>query len=312
MVETEERKLPVFKTVGRAYWFLFKNFFEILRVSWFGVLIYVALFGLAFFAVSFYAQFSSLNPFSENRTVILFAAWIGAVFLIQIMLVMAIMRVFFDRPRGSGFIYLRFGVPEARFIAFDMIWLLIVAAIMTVYFLTYWGLTLILPPALSYFILLFDNVIILIQQSAAMVAILSILYVITAIVLAVALMAPLIIIGMRFAIAQSTIMAEDKIGLMRTWRLTQGNFWRLLGAYILAWIPLLGFEALQRAFLPMEFEKKILSIPPGNLDMLRALVTPTDIVELIGVAFVSYLTLWAVMGGVSGAAYRALAAPVNE
>ena len=50
--------------------------------------------------------------------------------------------------------------------------------------------------------------------------------------------------GVRLSLSAPLVFAEKRIDMVDAWRLTQGVFWRTLGAYIVAWFVALGFVFL--------------------------------------------------------------------
>lgn len=76
--------------------------------------------------------------------------------------------------------------------------------------------------------------------ASVLLELLSLLVGATAILLAPLVLLPLMIgvfvfVGVRFSLASPLTFERGRIDLMGSWRLTQGRFWRLLGAYLLAY-----------------------------------------------------------------------------
>lgn len=156
-------------------------------------------------ASSFAASLGHVLPL-----VLVFAA---CVLLLQMILSTAILRAVL-RPAESAFGYLRLSIDELRQFGLALI---VLAA-----FLAYTFAVLIV----SAFVLSILGSLIGGAQSPAVLGALSF------VILVVAYLYP----AVRLSLAPAMTLADGRISFLRAWRLTEGRFWPLLGAYLIAFL----------------------------------------------------------------------------
>ncbi len=107
----ERRKLPVFKTIWLAYREFIRNFFEVVRMSWFPLLIISVFISATIFG--FRGQLMEMNEqqFSDDSSLFFGLSYLGACFTLSV-LIIGLARVFLDEPRSTSWIYFSIGLPE--------------------------------------------------------------------------------------------------------------------------------------------------------------------------------------------------------
>lgn len=236
-------KVPVFWSVGAAYSFLFNNFFEIIRLIW----LPVAIIGIGT-GVLFYTVFagsvpsgSTQLPFDETIELIdeyanIIAAFGVAAFLMIFVITMAPYRIYFDLPRGESIFYLRFGLPEFRYFIFTILFQILLGLVTVLFgLLTEFLVPIFGGPSGSSLEISAYVPIIPAQISEQQMSSAALVYTLLILLQVVAL----IYLSIRLSLAPAIIAAERKVGLIRSWRLTRGNFWRIFIGLILLVISIL-------------------------------------------------------------------------
>ncbi len=233
-------KLPVVRTIARAYGSLFENPGLFARA------------GSAWMAIAYAAQLAS------GLLAVRFAGTI-AHFLALTAFAVVWHRGILLGERPSGLVYLRIGKEEVRYF---LLGLLLTAAI--------------LAPAIA------------VQQWAVAVAphargLFAIL--IMAGLLAV-LAATLTVVTRLTLVYPATAIGAFALGFERSWRLTRGNTWRILGGAVLATLPWTAISMILNTMV------KGLAVDPGGVTA-AALVLAVEIVVsfaqiAVCAAFLSY------------------------
>jgi hypothetical protein len=145
------------------------------------------------------------------------------VLLFGVVLTCAVYRAMVQ-PSANGFGYLRFGGDEIRLIALGIVYFIMafVAVLVLVLLGGFLG-------ALLYFLLAKGG------QGGGWIAL-------VAVAAGVALVCTSIWVAVRLSLAWPISFAEKRIAIFDSWRLTRGNFWSLLGTYLLSWIFALIFS----------------------------------------------------------------------
>lgn len=200
-------KIPVIGTVSRAYGFLLGEIATIVRLVWAPVL---AGAGLAYLYMPTVLQAQAAGQSAGVDPGQILVGVVG--FVTGIMATVALLRVvvFGDRKPGL-YVYLWLGPAELRLI---LVTLLLVIAAFAAMFAT---------------IITFS----LLGVIVAAVPILGIL------VLAgvVALVVACFWVPLRLSLTWPTVVAENNLGVERSWALTKGNALRLLGVALLIYVP---------------------------------------------------------------------------
>jgi hypothetical protein len=211
-------RIPVFATIANAYRFVVRDFGTIVRLSWFLLLIAIL---LQYFATRALYQ-HVIDAVSEQRVLELLAFSVlqyGALFvqgMVASIVAVALHRVilFGDRKPGR-MIYLAFGKIEGIFLLLPF---LIVISL----FLLAGSLGILLAAFLAFGgAVLFGSP----QNSIA------------------PMVGPLLgaglglFVGTRLTLLFPLAVAERRIVLREGWRLGRGNFWRLLGVFVLGVLP---------------------------------------------------------------------------
>ncbi len=297
MAETKRLKLPVFRTVGRTYGFLFKRFFEILRVSWFGIV------GMAVVIVGMFAMImgvggdlregapivamSPAEMLEEPLFYIFLLAYIP-MFVFIVMVSVGVTKVYFDLPRGSGAFYFKL---DGAF------WRVLAAYIL--YFLFYITLDSALSGGMVALLGLASaqggsdpqNIF---QQFSTPI---GIVFIIGAMILYFLFL----FISLRISLLVPAAVTDGGLGFSRSWRFMKGNVWRLIGAYL---VMIILFYVLMAALI-IGLASAATAIgafaqwgePPGTRSVL---------VMMIPVFFLFYSVFFGVLIGLGSAAYKAL------
>lgn len=234
-------KIPVWRTVGRAYGFAFGHYLTVLGIVWLPLVIMTA---ASFFLVRpFYAQNLSgekggAMPFDPRLMRINLLVQLLALLVSTIMSV-GIAKEVLGLRTGPRFFYLSFGAAEFRVLIgyFALILLFIVIVI---------GLAIAGGIAGGVAGVLASQVTSLPKPLVGLIVV--------AIVLAVFLAMIFIMVRLSFLFVPSTV-AEHRIGIARSWELTHGNFWRIFAIGLMIFIPLIiifcavGFAILGAGYL---------------------------------------------------------------
>jgi hypothetical protein len=120
------------------------------------------------------------------------------------------------RPQEGGFAYIRIGGDEFRLLALGVIYF-VLGVIAAIALMVGAALTIGLGAAAAH------------ASQSPYIAL-----VVTVMVIAVVLVA--IWVAVRLSLAWPISFAEKRIAIFDSWRLTRGNFWPMLGCYLLSWI----------------------------------------------------------------------------
>lgn len=218
-------KLPVFKTVGQVFGFVVeRRFFTLLRLIWFPALLSVVI-GVLPMAYQF--QTLGLQPTPEQSMglfrdpIYLALSCLNLVlsFVLSAIIAVCVHRmIFFDDTRPGTFFYLRFTGDEGRYILAIILYTLVVLIVVAVPIgghLAYVFTQEHVPAA-------FDPTVLktIVQDPRTWIAYgLGILFALTVLT--------------RFGLVFPIIVAEGRLSFARSWELTRGNFWRLIGFWII-------------------------------------------------------------------------------
>lgn len=284
----EQRKLPVFRTVWRAQGFLFRKFFGIIGVAWFALLLIAAL-DIAIFYVALEDPETS-NP--STGIIVLTGGLIQLAFLLALQIGMT--KLYFGSPIHSKWFYFSF---DSAF------WRSLIASIIVMILTSILLFAIAIPTLLA--ISAVDGISLSDVQQDAQAAMDNLSGVAIGILIAagIVLFALIFFIGMRFSLILPALVARGGLGLVRSWRLTRGNVWRLFGSMLLVGLSLgvwigVGFIVATN----MGVDLSIL-IPDADLNDLSF--------ESLWMAeitmFIVYLIFYSVLVGYTASAYKSLA-----
>jgi len=111
----KRRKLPVFRTVGRAYGFFFRKFFGIIHVGWFGITV------LAFLVIG--SMYYDANPELAKNIFWVGGSFIGQIasIIVGVVIFIGLAKVYFNRPREKGMIYFTIDKSFWRFVVANIL-----------------------------------------------------------------------------------------------------------------------------------------------------------------------------------------------
>ncbi len=286
----EQRKLPVFRTVGRAYGFFLKKFFSIIHVSWFGIaLLTLLMVGAYYFQV---------NPQLGKSTIWVAGYFVGQVagMIIGVVVFIGLVKVYFDMPREKGLIY---------FMIDSAFWRFIIANILTYLLVLLWTALFIFAEIAGAAVLSGVDPSLLMQDTQKLLELLTPL---SKVILSTGLIVYFIgfvLLAVRLQLFYPVIVVEQKIGLWRSWKITKNNFWRLIGASIV-----LGSSAALILFVLLGAAAFILGVSDfsiesgGTVDLKPQTLTTT--IAWGSLALLTMLFFYSISVGFSSAAYEAL------
>jgi len=217
-------KLPVFKTVGQVFGFVIeRRFFTLLRLIWFPSLLSV----IVGIGPSIY-QFEVLgsNPTPEmiwtlfddpNYQGLLAVNFIASFFLSAIIAVCVHRMIFFGDTRPGTYFYLRFTADEGRYIAAFFLYTIAILIVLAI-------------PLGAHGFWVFTQERTLESLDPAVIQSL-VMDPRTWIAYALGIFFTLIALT-RFGLVFPIVVAESRLSFARSWALTRGNFWRLIGFWI--------------------------------------------------------------------------------
>jgi hypothetical protein len=235
-------KLPVFTTIGQTFGFVVeRRFFTLLRLVWFPSLIAMIVSLLP--AIYTYSKLSTL-PNSLERDVVGTRAEftdmsdptlvllevlnvVGSIVLSAIIAVSIHRLILLDDRKPGTFFYLRLSKQELLYI---LAWVIYFIAIMLAFSPLFAHLFYAVGGQINSANL--DD-----PQTAQRVLGPLFREPGTAIALGLAMLFALVV-TVRFGLVFPAIVAEDRLSFARSWALTRGNFWRLIGFWIL--VSILG------------------------------------------------------------------------
>jgi hypothetical protein len=270
----------------------------------FGLVIWAAMFALGFprtLQAIWPPGQTAQDPAVMQRTMRTLLPMEGGLMLLELLfypiLISAVLRTFLDpRPRLFGGI--RVGADELR-----MLWLIIRM-----------GLVLWLIDFVSILVGVVASVLVTFLVRAAHPP--AILDFLPHTLILLLVFAWIVYVKVRFSLALVVTAAEKRRGLRRSWRLTKGHFWPLLGSYILMFFIVLVCEAVILTAMLAIIGIGLVVTHVSPLDAFKALLNPGSNPTVLAVFWVAnaamiwfFAALFAVMFGPSVEAYRAFSAP---
>ncbi len=295
-------KIPFERTIASAYRFAFTNVLSVIGTGWFPYLLVTAL--GAGLAILLYPSVQDLwlqdgKTFDSAKLLTHIVPLVGAVVLVVLVLVVAqamvtvgLMRKALGQHPGLVFIFFSLG---------SQVWRLLGSYILAMLLL--WGGIVIAALGIGAVSVVLSQVAPKAQD------------VVTGVLVFVAILA-YIYSALRLSFfIPAVVVAENHIGLRRSWHQGRGNFWRILGITLIVSLPIqmavstISSTMMQIAMVPG------LGVPPGPmtdaqghkllsdlLDALRRIGPYYAVLQILYLALLSGLTTGAV-----AAAYKAVA-----
>jgi uncharacterized protein YjeT (DUF2065 family) len=247
-------KIPVGETISGAYGFAFADFLSVLGIAWLPHVVYVLLIAGIVYGLApelpnqlMHGQFDITTLYALRRIGGLI--WLIGI-VVQSMVTVGLQRKALGEMPGATFFYFSLGAPVWRMIG--AVFLAIIAYVIIILLTA--GVTAALVIAAIKFIAGFGK---------AVGVILGIIAVCWIIYAAVRL----------FFFLPAVVVAEGQIGLIRSWELGGGNFWRIFAVCFVVFVPVaIGFGIIQNALIgPF--------LPPDLMTHFRPNMTPDQFGE---------------------------------
>jgi hypothetical protein len=283
-------KIPVGETISGAYSFAFTKILSVLGVFWLPYLLFVAIVAAAVHFLAPDLPNQILHGPYDFSLAMSFRRISGIVFLFGIiasaMVTVGLQRKALGLHPGPVFFYFSLGAP---------VWLLIGAFILAI-------LVIILVVAIT------AGICIAIWFGAANIGSPAAVAALRAIAI-IAGVCWVIYLEVRLLFfLPAVVVAENTIGLGRSWTLAGGNFWRIIAVWIVVFLPVaIGFGMVSNAligpFIPMDFFRH----PPADPHMFINLMMQQFRVIgplYLALALVERVVFWGLGNGAIATAYR--------
>ncbi|HUO94216.1 MAG TPA: hypothetical protein VMU22_14925 [Rhizomicrobium sp.] len=261
-------KLPVGETISGAYGFAFADFLSVLGIAWLPHVIYVLLIAGIVYGLAPELPGQIMNGQFDISTLYALRRIGGLIWLVgvvvQSMVTVGLQKKALGEMPGPTFVYFSLGAPVWRMIG--AVFLAVLSYILIVALTA--AATVALVLAAIKFVAHFGTAI------AVVIGLIALCWIIYA---AVRL----------FFFLPAVVVAEGQIGLIRSWELAGGNFWRIFAVCFVVFVPVaIGFGILQNILIgpfmppdlmthfhpnmtPDELSDFYLSIVKGMFHMLR-------------------------------------------
>ena len=297
-------KIPVWRTIGRAYGFTFGNLAAIIGLIWLPMT--VLLVG-GYFAIAHYFDGVLTAIANGNR----YAAYSGAGYfylyrigslLLEAVIAVSVMRLALGQRAKPAFVHFRLGPTELRMFVALVAYALVVVALELLAIV----LVLIAAVALGYSIGLLAPATGLSAATLSLCAVVALL---------VSFVGALVFVTVRLAFLLVPVtVCENRIDLIRAWEVTRGNFWRAFWISLFVGLPtwllyagiqfaVIGFvagEATNVSPMSIQLSGSIGSVAVRMHQML------TWLPYLYGTWFLVRPLVLGLTSGAAAAAYRAL------
>jgi hypothetical protein len=215
-------KIPVGKTIARGYRFAFSNIINNLGVIWIPVAI---MWAYSFFLFRPYMmQLASGDPQLIRRALPSLFLYLPVFFILISCQIAGLTKEALGLRSGNAFLQFPFGLPAWRLMAsylFSMIVTYIAVLIVMTISIVVLGLA---------------------ASAASGDAVTRVLGMVTKLVM-LGVFCAFIYVGLRLSFLLAPVcIAEHRITVIRSWRLTRGNFWRIIAMLLAVLLPLLIVE----------------------------------------------------------------------
>ncbi|MGC9954177.1 MAG: hypothetical protein ABSD21_07855 [Rhizomicrobium sp.] len=294
------KKIPLETTLVGAYRFLVTNIVSIIGTIWFPtVLVLGLLAGLVYLVVPHawlagdFSHFEHKQLWSAPIWLARFAVNIAAL-IAGSMIAVGLMRHALGLKKSATFIYFSLGAPVWRMFAAILLGLVIMVVLSIVGCL------------LSTAAFMFGGP--LIPHAYAVAA---------GIAFCVVVVCFLIYVAFRlFFFLPAVVVAENRIGLGRSWSLGGGNFWRIFLVWLLVVVPvgIIAGIALEMTVLPVVVTEAMKlphqPTPKDVVAFLRALIVLLPVIATV--LILAGIAIRGLLAGAIGTAYNAVAAQPAE
>ncbi len=293
-------KLPLEATISGGYRFLFTNIVSVIGTLWLPYLILAAVGVLCGYIVLPYGlvhgDISHFNIFLLMQPVALAARGVFLLtnLVVGAMVTVNLMRHALGQKQTTTFVHFSLGVPVWRMVGAYLLAILVLVFLATVLAVA--------GTAAGY--AAFQRL----QPAAAIAAVVLIASILRCIVV--------YCFGRFFFFLPAVVVAEERIGLGRSWSLSGGNFWRMAVVWLLIAVPVwfVVGVALQVTILPIILSAASMlprhPSPEELQPLFQALVHALPIFAPVTIA--AGIAIRAFMAGAVGTAYKALTAPTED
>ena len=260
------QKIPVGQVAGSAIGFAWDNFFTLIRIGWFPILLssFFSYVGNIPFDPQAPAWTAGVNPLIFTVSYILaFLCW--AVFAVSVHRMILV-----DQESPSGLVYFRVTLDEIRYALAPFVIGII-------------PLTLI---AIGVFLLVGADALSGLQESAdTSIAVEGSNIEGWKVAVFIVLLLASIFVYLRLSLSLPIIAAEHKFGLGLSWSLTSGNFWRMILVSLLLFATLIGvFLIVGIAFAALGLAGAGLGVSPSD-GGIGTTVTVATVATAVGTLF---------------------------
>lgn len=260
-------KIPFERTIASAYRFAFTNILSIIGIGWFPFLLLAALIGGLIYLwlpqlgelVAMIGKAQDKPNFDPAQVFARFAPIAGSYFLVivvgtivQAMVNVGLMRKALGQHPGPVFIFFSLGSQVWRLIGSYLLLMLLA-----------WGAILVGVLGIAGIALLLSKV-----AEAAMAPVTGLLIFLAILWFIYAAVRVIFFIP-------AVVVAENHIGIRRSWHLGRGNFWRILGIFLIVTVPLsMAVNTIAQSILQLglgpEFGSGMMADDPAELQKLIA------------------------------------------
>ena len=296
-------KIPVFRTAWAGVHFLFANFFNVVRASILpGLIAGTSLFALHWYVLPGLAGGTVLG-IGEVRNPFLGLPIVAVYLFAVLMFSVGLARVYFGQPtstlyagaRAQEFRFLG-GTATAVLLMFVVCGLPLLVLAWTLFSFVDFST---LPRPVTRHVTVASTAG---QQDMSMFAVIG--------VATAALLCFYVFMSLRFSLLLPVVAQENRFGVMRSWKLTNGNFWRLLFVLLLVSIAAM-LLAIPFFMVLSPLLETVTGAPVGRLEMggpitLDSFLTVPGLIRL-GADAIYYLVIMSVYVGALSYAYQKLA-----
>jgi hypothetical protein len=276
-------KIPFERTIANAYRFAFTNILTILGIGWFPfLLVALAGIGLIYALLPHLSDLltASHDKWSHTQALASVSPFVGVVFVMAIVTIIAsamvnvgVMRKALGQHSGPYFIFFSLGAQ---------VWRLIGAYLLLS--ILFWGIAL-------FFVFGITGIAILLSKVSPGVQVL-----ITTLI-SIAAICWGIYAAVRVAFfLPAVVVAENHIGIGRSWNLGRGNFWRIVGIYLVVTVPVaIANSTINQSLLQMALGPQLLPMAGWPRDPSHPAMTPTEMQHYFAVLVGALGRVWPYM-----------------